>query len=62
MPAQVLLANMGMVAAAQAANLVLLTYGKENSNADSVRQQAVLGVQAVIVDEVRGPISGLLWC
>jgi len=51
-PASVLLANEGMVATAKAANLAVLMYGLENSDPGHVQRQALLGVQAVICDEV----------
>eukprot|EP00983_Pelagomonas_calceolata_P010906 353069-Pelagomonas_calceolata.AAC.2 len=51
-PASVLLANQNMVEAARAVNLAIATYGQENNVPENVRQQAALGVQAAIVDEV----------
>eukprot|EP00983_Pelagomonas_calceolata_P018883 593778-Pelagomonas_calceolata.AAC.7 len=41
-----------MVAAAKAANLALMTYGRENNEPENVRQQAKLGVKGAILDEV----------
>ncbi|KAF5825964.1 Glycerophosphoryl diester phosphodiesterase family-domain-containing protein [Dunaliella salina] len=51
-PASVLLSNQDMVAAARAVNLAVATYGQENNVPENVQQQAALGVQAAIVDEV----------
>lgn len=65
-PASVLLANKGMVAAAEAANLTVLTYGRENNEPENVRKQAELGVRGAILDEVslgaRACSCVLHWC
>uniref|UniRef100_A0A7S3VIY4 glycerophosphodiester phosphodiesterase n=1 Tax=Dunaliella tertiolecta TaxID=3047 RepID=A0A7S3VIY4_DUNTE len=58
-PASVLLANQGMVAAAKAANLALMTYGRENNEPENVRQQAKLGVKGAILDEVEHVVKEL---
>jgi glycerophosphoryl diester phosphodiesterase len=55
-----------MVAAAEAANLTVLTYGRENNEPENVRKQAELGVRGAILDEVslgaRACSCVLHWC
>lgn len=58
-PASILLANKGMVAEAEAANLAVLTYGRENNEPENVRKQAELGVKGAILDEVELVVSSI---
>ncbi|KAG2494822.1 hypothetical protein HYH03_007064 [Edaphochlamys debaryana] len=58
-PASILLKNMDMVATARDSHMELMTYGLENNDLVSLKQQADAGVVAAIVDEVASVTAAL---
>lgn len=57
------LANMpGLVSKARQLGLHVLTYGVQNDDPARVLQQQGWGVQAAIIDNVRGVVQGLASC
>lgn len=58
-PANVLMQHQGMVADAGTQGLLVLTYGLDNDDMDSIIRQQELGVHAAIVDDVAHVMQAL---